>query len=50
MSGSVPLDRRRVRDLLEPGTKNAYEISGLIVTQAVFTSIAANLVLVPKTA
>ena len=34
---------------LSPGTKSAYEISGTGVTQAVFTSIAANLVLVPKT-
>jgi hypothetical protein len=34
---------------IDPGTKNAYEISGTGINQATFTSIAANLVLVPKT-
>jgi len=34
---------------LNPGSKSAYEISGTGVNQSTFTSIAANLVLVPKT-
>jgi hypothetical protein len=34
---------------LDSGTSHAYEISGTGVNQSTFTSIAANLVLVPKT-
>jgi hypothetical protein len=34
---------------INPGTKSAYEISGTGVNQSTFTSIAANLALVPKT-